>query len=142
MPTSIFHAMGALGIALVTTAAVPTCGTHDGSSAESPGVMSTTTPPTLGPGLPADFPLAPGLTACKPELTGPEILCEWHGVDGHAVYAFYHDALPKAGYALLPGAQEVSAPHYLGAMGFTKGSAKGAVTIAGSDLTIQILTRD
>ena len=88
------------------------------------------------------IPLAPGLSVCKPIVSGGEIICEWHGVDGHAIYTFYHDALPRAGYTLLPGAQEVTTPHYIGAMGFTKGSAKGAVSIAGGDLTIQYLPHE
>lgn len=95
---------------------------------------------TAGPGLPADFPLMKGLAACKPLVTGPEITCEWHGVDGHAVYTFYHDALPKAGYTLLPGADEVRSPHEFGAIGFKKGDVQGAVTVTGTDVQIQVLT--
>jgi hypothetical protein len=96
---------------------------------------------TAGPGLPADFPLAPGLSACKPIVTGPEIICDWHHVDGPKVYKFYHDSLPKVGYTLLPGASEATKPNYLGAMGFRKGKSQGAVTITGTDLTIQIITQ-
>jgi hypothetical protein len=96
---------------------------------------------TAGPGLPADFPLAPTLTACKPIVTGPEVICDWHHVDGPKVYKFYHDSLPKAGYTLLPGAGEVTTPNYRGAMGFKKGKSQGAVTIVGSDLTIQVITQ-
>jgi hypothetical protein len=104
------------------------------------GVLSITMA-TAGPGLPAGFPQAPGLTACKPIVTGPETICEWHHVDGPKMYKFYHDSLPKAGYTLLPGANEVTTPHYLGAMGFKKGKTQGAVTIAGTDLTIQVITQ-
>jgi hypothetical protein len=94
-----------------------------------------------GPGLPADFPIAPGLTACKPIVMGPQVICEWHHVDGPKVYKFYHDSLPKGDYTLLPGANEMTTPNYLGAMGFKKGKSQGGVTIVGSDLTIQVITQ-
>jgi len=94
---------------------------------------------TAGPGLPADFPLMPGLARCKPIVQGPEVICQWHGIDGHAVYTFYHDALPKAGYTLLPGAGETRSPHELGAIGFKKGDVQGAVTVAGGDVQIQVI---
>ncbi|MEP6573794.1 MAG: hypothetical protein ABJD11_13910 [Gemmatimonadota bacterium] len=98
---------------------------------------------SASPGLPADFPLAPGLSACKPRVVGGEVICDWHGVDGHAVYTFYHEALPKAGYTLLGALEgDVSKPSYRGVMGFKKGSAQGAVSIAGSDLTIQYLPHE
>jgi hypothetical protein len=92
-------------------------------------------------GLPSDFPLPPGLSPCKPVIMSKEVICEWHNVDQHAMYAFYLAALPKAGYTLLPGAQEAKTPtFYLAAMGFTKGSAQGAVTInGGKDLIVQVL---
>ena len=92
-------------------------------------------------GLPSDFPLPPGLSPCKPVIISKEVICEWHNVDQHATYAFYLAALPKAGYTLLPGAQETNTPtFYLAAMGFKKGSAQGAVTInGGKDLTVQVL---
>jgi hypothetical protein len=92
-------------------------------------------------GLPSDFPLPPGLSPCKPVIISKEVICEWHNVDQHAMYAFYLAALPKAGYTLLPGAQEAKTPSfYLAAMGFTKGSAQGAVTInGGKDLIVQVL---
>jgi hypothetical protein len=140
MPISIIPIIGALSLVMVTTAAAPMCSKDDGAPAESQIAASTTAPSTAGPGLPADFPLAPGLSACKPIVEGPEIICEWHGIDGHAVYTFYHEALPKAGYTLIPGAAEVTTPGYLGVMGFTKGTSKGAVTVHGDDLTIQIIT--
>jgi hypothetical protein len=147
MTISITHAIGAVSLALVTAAARPTCSKDSSASASTTSAASATSTSTAapspaataGPGLPADFPLAPGLSACKPNVVGGEIICEWHGVNGHAIYTFYHDALPKAGYTLLPGAQEVMTPHYIGAMGFKKGSAQGAVSIAGGDLTIQYL---
>ena len=92
-------------------------------------------------GLPSDFPLPPGLAPCKPRVVSKEVICEWHNVDQHAMYAFYLAALPKAGYTLLPGAQEAKTPtFYLAAMGFKKGATQGAVTInGGKDLTVQIL---
>lgn len=95
-----------------------------------------------GPGLPSDFPLAPGLSACKPTVVGPEVICDWKSVDGHAVYTFYHEALPKAGYTLLPGALEgdVAKPSYRGVMGFKKGAVQGAVSIVGTGVTIQVIT--
>jgi hypothetical protein len=92
------------------------------------------------PGLPADFPLMKGLAACKPLVTGPEVTCEWHGVNGHAVYTFYHAALPKAGYTLLPGADEILSPREFGAIGFKKGDVQGAVTVTGGDVQIQVIT--
>lgn len=150
MMISIFRLIGALGAVMVTTAAVPMCNSDSSASASTQSAANATSAApsaptvaaTAGGGLPADFPLAPGLSACKPTVVGGEIICEWHGVDGHAIYTFYHEALPRAGYTLLHGAQEVTTPHYLGAMGFTKGSAKGAVSIAGSDLTIQYLPHE
>lgn len=106
-------------------------------------VMVTTAAPTTattGPGLPADFPLAPALSACHPIVQGPEVICEWSGVDGHAVYTFYHAALPKAGYTLLPGAGEQVTPREMGALGFKKGSVSGALTVRGTAVTIQVIT--
>ena len=138
MTPSIIHAISAIGLAVLTTATDrPARGNP--VSAAAPRAAAATSAATSGPGLPADFPLAPGLGPCTPTVTGPEVICEWHDVDGHAVYTFYHEALPKAGYTLLPGAGETSTPGYFGAMGFTKGSSKGAVTVAGGTLTIQIL---
>jgi hypothetical protein len=153
IPTvSIIQAIGAIGLALVTTAAVPECSKDNSASASTQSAASATSAatfaPTLaatsGPGLPSDFPLAPGLSACKPQVVSGEAICEWHGMDGHAVYTFYHEALPKAGYTLLPGALEgdVSKPSYRGAMGFKKGSAQGAVSIVGGDVTIQYLPHE
>lgn len=149
MMISIFRLIGALGAVMVTTAAVPMCNSDSASASTQSAAnttSATTSAPTLattaGPGLPADFPLAPGLSACKPIVVGGETVCEWHRVDGHAIYTFYHDALPKAGYTLLPGAMEVTTPHYQSAIGFKKGSAKGAVAIVGGDLTIQYLPHE
>jgi hypothetical protein len=92
-------------------------------------------------GLPSDFPIPPGLSPCKPVIVSKEVICEWHNVDQHATYAFYLAALPKAGYTLLPGAQEAKTPtFYMAAIGFTKGSSQGAVTInGGKDLIVQVL---
>jgi hypothetical protein len=92
-------------------------------------------------GLPTDFPVPPGLSACKPLVVGGEVICEWHNVDQHATYAFYLAALPKAGYTLLPGAGEANeATHYFAAIGFTKGKIQGALTInSAKDLTVQLL---
>lgn len=148
MTISIIQAIGAVSLVLVTTAALPMCSKDSGGSASTQSAanatVATNSAATAGPGLPADFPLAPGLSVCKPIVASGEIICEWHGVDGHAVYTFYHEALPKAGYTLLPGALEgdVSKPSYRGVMGFTKGSAQGAVSITGSDLTIQYLPHE
>lgn len=92
--------------------------------------------------LPADFPVPPGLSPCKPVVMSREVICEWHNVDQHAMYAFYLAALPKAGYTVLPGAQEAKTPtFYLAAIGFKKGNAQGAVSINGArDLTVQVLS--
>ena len=95
---------------------------------------------TAGPGLPADFPLAPGLPACRPIVTGPEVICDFHQVDGHAVFTFYMQALPKAGYTILDGAGEQSTPKEFGAIGFKKGDVQGAITITGPDVSIQVIT--
>lgn len=140
MKISIIQAIGPVCLALVTTAGVSAHGRDTAASTSTPSATHATSASTAPPGLPADFPLAPGLSACKPIVVASEIICDWHGVDGHAMYVFYHDALPKAGYTLLPGASEASQPHYLGVMGFKKGALQGAVSITGGDLTIQILT--
>lgn len=152
MKISILQAIAAVSLVMVTTAAVPMCSKDSGASASTSSAANAnsaaTSAPTLaaidGPGLPADFPLAPGLSACKAIVSGGEIICEWHGVDGHAIYTFYHEALPKAGYTLLPGALEgdVAKPSYRGAMGFKKGSAQGAVSIVGGTVTIQYLPHE
>ncbi|HEY4322043.1 MAG TPA: hypothetical protein VGM77_12815 [Gemmatimonadales bacterium] len=99
-------------------------------------------PVSMSPNLPADFPLAPGLKACKPNPgTGPETLCEWHNVNGHAIYLFYKTALPKAGYTILKGANEVTTPHEMAGIGFKKGNIEGAVSVSGTDLTIQAIDK-
>jgi hypothetical protein len=94
-----------------------------------------------GAGLPADFPIPPGLSPCKPLVMGGEVICEWHNVEQHSTYAFYLAALPKAGYTLLPGAQEINdATQYLAAIGFTKGKTKGALMInSAKDLKVQVI---
>lgn len=138
MTFSFPRLLALLGVMAVTTAAVPTCGTDNASPAGAAPAAAAV--PTAGPGLPADFPLAPGLSACHPIVTGPEVICDWKGVDGHAVYMFYHDALPKAGYTLLPGAGEQTSPSEMGAIGFKKGSVSGAITVRGTSVTIQVLT--
>ena len=103
-------------------------------------VFAQATPASAG--LPADFPVPPGLSPCKPLVMGREVICEWHNVERHAIYAFYLAALPKAGYTLLPGAGEVNqAPYYLAEIGFTKGKTKGALRIdSAKDLKVQILS--
>lgn len=131
MTISPLRVIAVLAAMAVTTAAVPTFGTHD---------VAVAVAAAAGPGLPADFPLAPGLSACHPTVTGPEVICEWSGVDGHAVYSFYHDALPKAGYTLLPGAGEQTSPREMGALGFKKGAVQGALTVRGTTATIQVIT--
>ena len=138
MTTSILRTIAILGAVLVTTAAM--CNKDSGTSAPVSDASAAAPAASAGPGLPADFPLAPGLSACKPIVTGPEVICEWHGVDQHAMYTLYHDALPKAGYTLLPGASEATTPFYLGAIGFKKGRVQGAVTVHGGDLTIQVIS--
>jgi hypothetical protein len=148
MKISIIQAIGAVSLVMVTTAAVPMCSKDSSGSASTQSAanatVATISAPSSGSGLPADFPMAPGLSACKAIVSGGEIICEWHGVDGHAMYTFYHEALPKAGYTLLPGALEgdIAKPSYRGAMGFKKGSAQGAVSIVGGDLTIQYLPHE
>lgn len=140
MPHSNFHIIFALSVVMSTTAAVRMGNNVGGASAESQNASSTAVPGTAGPGLPADFPLAPGLSACNPQASPGQVICEWHGVDGPAIYAFYHEALPKAGYTLVPGASQVPTLHEIGAVGFRKGSSQGAVLIYGSDVTIHIIT--
>lgn len=148
MMISMIRLIGALGAVMVTTAAM--CNSDGSASASTNGAANVTSAapsaPNVaangGPGLPADFPIAPGLSPCKPHNASGEIICEWHNVDEHAMFTFYRDALPKAGYTLLHGAQEAPGPHYMGGMGFKKGSAKGAVTIAGGTLTIQYLAHE
>ncbi|HEY7861461.1 MAG: hypothetical protein ACHQRL_07915 [Gemmatimonadales bacterium] len=150
MMISIIRLIGALGAVMVTTIAVPMCNSDSSASASTQSAANAASVPTsaqtvaatAGPGLPADFPLAPGLSACKPTVVGGEIICEWHSVNGHAIYTFYHEALPKAGYTLVHGAQEVTTPRYQAGMGFKKGSAQGAVYIVGGDLTIQYLPHE
>lgn len=90
-----------------------------------------------GSGFPADFPSAPGLSACEPLVEGRYTFCIWHGVDGHAVYTFYRQALLKAGYTILPGGGEESKPSYIAALLFSKGTFKGALRVIDTDLTIQ-----
>ncbi len=144
MPNSMLQIIGALSVVVATTAAMPTGNKDNATPADSPIAASIVARATAGPGLPADFPLAPGLSACKPTVVSGEVICEWHGVDGHAVYTFYHDALPKAGYTLLPGALEgdIGKPSYRGGMGFKKGTLQGAVSIVGGNVTIQILLHE
>jgi hypothetical protein len=138
MTISILRALATVGAVLVTTAAM--CNKDSGASAAPAGDASVAASVTsAGPGLPSDFPLAPGLSACAPIVTGPEVICDWHNVDGHAIYTFYHEALPKAGYTLNAG-QETLTPHYRGLLYFTKGKVKGAATILSTDLTIQTFT--
>jgi hypothetical protein len=140
MTISALRIVGALGAFIVLTAAM--CNKDAGAaaaprSASAPAFAAAT---ASGPGLPSDFPLAPGLSPCTPIVTGPEVICDWHNVDGHAIFTFYHEALPKAGYTLRDGAGEVFTPHYLGLIAFTKGDVKGAITIPNTDLTIQVVT--
>lgn len=105
------------------------------------GGLSAAAITTAGPGLPADFPLTPKLSACKPLVMGPEVICDWHAVaDPHAVYVFYHAALPKAGYTLIPGGPELTTPREFGSIGFKKGNVQGAVSVVGTDVTIQVIT--
>lgn len=97
--------------------------------------------PTGGLNLPDDFPVPAGLGKCKPLVISREVICQWHNVDQHATYVFYLAALPKAGYILLPGAQETRTPtFYMAGMGFKKGTVQGAVTIdRDRDLKVQVL---
>jgi hypothetical protein len=144
MPNPIFHIIGGLGVVMATTAAIPKHNTNDNPLAASQNAISTAAPAGSGPGLPADFPIPPGLKPCKPLVASGEIICDWHGVgDGRPIYNFYLKALPKAGYTLLRVKEELPAD-YKGplALGFKKGSAQGAVTIAGGDLSIQYLPHE
>ncbi|HEV7703731.1 MAG TPA: hypothetical protein VGO46_05525 [Gemmatimonadaceae bacterium] len=139
MTTSILRITATFAAVLVTTAAV--CNKDSSASAAPAANVAIATPSAQArPGLPSDFPLAPGLSTCTPTVIGPEMRCEWHNVDQHAIYTFYHDALPKAGYTLLPGGGEITTPHYMGLLGFKKGDVKGAMSIHGGDLTLQVVT--
>ncbi|HWT44333.1 MAG TPA: hypothetical protein VN085_00150 [Vicinamibacterales bacterium] len=148
MPTSILHIIGALSVAMATTPAIPTCSANPRQPAAPHNTISTAALATAGPGLPADFPIPPGLTPCKPLDASGEIICDWHGVaDGVAIYKWYLEALPKAAYTLLPNRESLAAtlkalpPDYHGflSLGFKKGSAQGAVTIVSGKLSIQYL---
>lgn len=143
MTISASRIIGALGVITVTTAAVPTCSDTGASSAaqnaSAPAPVSAAVA-TAGSGLPADFPLAPGLSACRPIVVNHESICDWHGVDTPAVYDFYHDALPKAGYALVGGTMDRSAPHKPGQISFKKGNVTGAVLVVDSDLKIEVIS--
>ena len=147
MTISVARIIGALGVVTVTAGAAPTqCGDNSSSSASARASVSTPVleaAATAGPGLPADFPLAPGLSACHPIVIKHEVICDWHGVDTRAVYAFYHDALPKAGYTLDGGANDrmdLSAPNKPGQLSFKKGKVTGAVLVIDSDLKIEVIT--
>lgn len=97
---------------------------------------------SLSPNLPAGFPLAPGLTPCKPSPAGGKsTLCEWHNVNAHAVYLFYMTALPKAGYTILKGSYEVTSPHETGEIGFTKGTLEGGLSVINTDIRIQVIDK-
>lgn len=147
MTLSVARVIGALCVVTVTTAAVPnSCNDKGGSSAArsatDPAPISAAAAPAR-PGLPADFPLAPGLSACHPIVIKHEVICDWQGVDTRAVYDFYHDALPKAGYALDGGARDrmdLSAPNHPGQLSFKKGNVTGAVLVIDSDVKIEVIT--
>lgn len=144
MTISVRRFIGALGVVTVTTGAVPNYCSDNGASSASrsssaPAPVSAAAA-TAGPGLPADFPLAPGLSACLPLMVNHEVICDWHGVDTRAVYDFYHDALPKAGYILDGGKMDRSAPHEPGQLSFKKGNVTGAVLVIDSDLKIEVIT--
>jgi hypothetical protein len=141
MTNSLLRIAGAVGAVIVMTAAM--CNKDGGDAAKPPADVSVASAVTSsGSGLPADFPLDPALSPCKPVIAGPEVICDWHGVDGHQVYAFYIEALPKAGYGLIPGSIEgnVGKPSYRGAIRFKKGSVLGAVNISGGYVSIQLFT--
>lgn len=146
MTIAVSRIIGALGVVTVTTAAVPNYCSDNGASSASRSASATAPAPvsagaaTAGPGLPADFPLAPGLSACVPLVVNHEVICDWHGVDTPAIYDFYHDALPKAGYALVGGTMDRSAPHAPGQLSFKKGNVTGAVLVVDSDLKIEVIT--
>ncbi len=101
------------------------------------GSSAATRAMATGSGFPSDFPSAPGLSACEPLVEGRYTFCIWHGVDGHAVYTFYRQALLKAGYTILPGGGEESKPSYIAVLLFSKGTFKGALRVIDTDLTIQ-----
>jgi hypothetical protein len=137
---SIIQAIGAVGLALVVTAAGPARSRGGSASASAQSVVVRTFAAsragTIGPGFPADFPLAPGLSPCKAVVDHSYTICIWHGVDGHAVYTFYRQSLLKAGYTIVPGGGEDSKVMYLGVFYFTKGTFKGVLRVIGTDLTI------
>jgi hypothetical protein len=147
MTISVARIIGTLGMATIAAGAASThCGDNSTSSASAgasaPTPLSEATA-TAGLGLPADFPLAPGLSACVPIVINHEVICDWHGVDTRAVYDFYHDALPKAGYTLVGGARDMmdfSAPHKPGQLSFKKGKVTGAVLVIDNDLKIEVIT--
>jgi hypothetical protein len=141
MPASTLQIIGVLSLAMATSAAIPMRGTNDRPPAASQSAISAAAQAVAGPALPADFPLPPGLSPCKPLVASGEIICDWHRVpDALAIYKFYLKALPKAGYTVIPGLRELP-PDYHGplGLGFRKGAARGAVTIASGDLSIQYI---
>lgn len=103
----------------------------DGSASVATRAVAT------GSGFPADFPSAPGLSACEPIVDHGFTICIWQGVDGHAVYTFYRQALLKAGYMILPGGGEDLKSMYSGAFHFAKGTFKGQLIVIGTRLAIQ-----
>jgi hypothetical protein len=145
MTISIIHAIGAASLIVVTSAAAPMCNGDSSGSASAPSAAGSTTASSAassGSGLPADIPVDPALSACRPVIAGPVVSCEWHDVDGHQAYTFYHEALPKAGYVVDPGSLEgnIGTPSYRGEILFKKGSVKGAVTISGGYVSLHVIT--
>lgn len=142
MTLSFSRILGALGVVTVATTAVPnSCSDNSASSASrSASAPAPASAARGGPGLPRDFPLAPGVSACAPLVINHEVICDWHGVDTRAVYDFYQDALPKAGYTLSGNNMFHSAPHASGQLSFKKGDVTGAILVLDSDLKIEVIT--
>jgi hypothetical protein len=87
------------------------CGTSGATGSGSPGEV-TTTPPTspasaASPGIPKGFPVFAGAQPVTPLPSEAGLVARWRTeANGAALYGFYVDALPTAGFSvqqLLPG---------------------------------------
>jgi hypothetical protein len=102
-------AMAGLGVALVA------CSSSVTTPAISIGEVTTAQPSRSSsasglrelPGIPAGFPVMPGMQAEEPLRSEPELIGRWTtSSNGSAVFAFLKDGLPQAGYRvdlLAPG---------------------------------------